>query len=199
MEQVLQSLPEYISENGILAIFMGMFLIGVGVPWPSEITLGFAGYLVHSKQLQFVPVVVASVLGEVLGSIVSYGIGFYSSTTIIARYWKKSSRTNGKMATVQQWLNRYGMTAVFVGRILPVIRGAIPLPAGLLRMNFTEYVMCIVVSSFIWCAALVYLGVALGQNWQQLYAMAENSGIVITGLLAAIIVGIFIYRKSKSR
>lgn len=199
MEQVLQSLPEYISGHGILAIFMGMFLIGVGVPWPSEITLGFAGYLVYSKQLQFGPVVVASVLGEVLGSIVSYGIGFYSSTTIIARYWKKSSITNDKMATVQQWLNRYGMTAVFAGRILPVIRGAIPIPAGLLRMNFTEYVMCIIVSSIIWCAALVYLGLVLGQNWQQLYAIAESSGLVIVGLLEAIIVGTFIYRKSKIR
>lgn len=199
MEQTLQSLPGYISTHGVFAIFMGMFLIGVGVPVPSEITLGFAGYLIYTNQLKFVPVIAASVLGEVLGSIISYGIGFYSATAIVSRYWKKASNTNRKMASVQQWLNRYGMTAVFLGRIFPVIRGAVPIPAGLLQMNFTKYVMCIMVSSIIWCIALVYLGIALGQNWLQIYAMAGNSGLVIAGLFVAVVAGAFIYRRSRKK
>lgn len=199
MEQALQSLPGYISTHGVMALFFAMFLIGVGVPAPSELTLGFAGYLVYSKQLQLIPVIAASVLGEALGSIVSYGIGFYSATAIIARYWNNASNPDGKMAAVKRWLNRYGMAAVFVGRILPVVRGAIPIPAGLLQMNFMKYVVCIFISSIIWCSALVYLGVTLGQNWLQLYSMGENSGMVIAVLFFVIIIGVYGYRRYRKR
>ncbi|HWR42168.1 DedA family protein [Sporomusa sp.] len=195
MELTAQAVLNNLGDYGYAAVFAAMLLTGVGVPLPGELTLGFTGYLVYSSQLDLIPAIAATAVGDLLGAMLSYGIGFFARTKIIAQYFRFLIPSESKLANITQWLERYGIFALVFGRLLPVIRGVIPIPAGFVHMNVKSYILSNLVSSGIWCSALISLGIGLGHNWQQLSGLAKDVGLVVAGVLAIILVVWFLARK----
>ncbi|TWH45617.1 DedA family protein [Sporomusa sp. KB1] len=185
-----QAVLNHIDTYGYFAIFTAMLLTGTGLPLPGELTLGVTGYLVYSGQLEMLPAIAVTALGDLLGAVISYGLGLFSRTKIIAQHFSFLIPTESKLLIIEKWLTQYGIFTIVFGRLLPVIRGAIPIPAGFVQMNGRAYIFGIFISSVIWCGALIYLGTGLGHNWQRLAGLGNSIGLTAAGVLAiAILIG----------
>ncbi len=149
MDQFVQSGLDYIKQGSYGAVFLSIALSNMSIPIPTELTLGFAGYLVARQQLVFGWVVGTAVLGEVFGTTVMYLVGFYGGSVFILKYSKYVFLSTRKLQQAQQWFVRYGPVTVFLGRVLPVVRGLIPLPAGFLQVDFRIYIVYIILRSFV--------------------------------------------------
>jgi membrane protein DedA with SNARE-associated domain len=160
-----------------------MLLTGIGLPLPGELTLGLTGYLVYSSQMELTPAVLATALGDLLGAVISYQLGCFGRNRIIARYFSFLIPAETKLMMIEDWLNKYGVFAVVAGRVLPVIRGAIPISAGFVHMPGKAYMLGIAASSILWCGALIYLGRGLGNNWRQITGLGNSIGLYAAGVV----------------
>ncbi len=183
MEQFVQWLLNYIQQGSYAGIFLGVTLSNISIPIPTELILSFAGYLVFQQKLIFSFVVVAAWLGELLGTTVMYLVGFYGGNGLVLKYSPYVFLSAHKLQKVQQWFDRYGSITVLLGRILPVIRGLIPLPAGFLQVNFKIYLLYIALSALVWTAALVLIGLVLGENWRSIHELGPVFGGLANGVI----------------
>lgn len=195
MEQTIYDFFGTMGGNLYIAIFSAMLLTGMGVPLPGELTLGFTGYLVYTGQADFVTAFTLATAGDLLGATASYGIGYFSRSPKISRCLGFLMPSPSKLATINIWLNKYGIYAIMLGRLLPVVRGAIPIPAGFARMDSKKYIISNVISSSIWCAALIHVGVSLGYNWQLIAGLGNQLGWIIGGALIAILLILYLVRR----
>ena len=159
------------------------------IPLPSEIILPFAGYLVFMHKLGLFPVAVAGAVGCVVGSVVAYAAGAYGGRPLVEKYGKYILISRHDLDMADRWFARYGTIIVFTGRLLPVIRTFISLPAGIARMNFIKFIMYTFIGSFIWSLLITWIGFKLGQQWDTLgpYFHRFDSVILLTGILLFII------------
>jgi membrane protein DedA with SNARE-associated domain len=198
MEQFVQPGLDYIKQGSYVAVFFSIALSNMSVPIPTELILGFAGYLVAQQQLVFGWVVGTAVLGEVFGTTVMYLVGFYGGSVFILKYSKYVFLSTGKLQQAQQWFVKYGPVTVFLGRVLPVVRGLIPLPAGFLQVDFRIYLLYIILSSFVWSVGLAYLGMLLGANWQGINEFGHTIGESVGGIVLLAVVYWFLKSKSMT-
>lgn len=198
MELTIQHMMSHIDTYGAFAVFSAMLLTGIGLPLPGELTLGLTGYLVASGQLALLPSITAAALGDILGAAVCYKLGAVGRTKIVTRYVAFLIPTEATLMRMENWLANYGILAVVFGRVLPVIRGAVPISAGFAQMEEKSYMIGIAGSSLLWCSALIFLGMMLGYNWQQIVGLANSVGIVAAGVLvAAVLTGYLIFLRKK--
>nr|WP_173812782.1 DedA family protein [Dendrosporobacter quercicolus]NSL48099.1 DedA family protein [Dendrosporobacter quercicolus DSM 1736]SDM05276.1 membrane protein DedA, SNARE-associated domain [Dendrosporobacter quercicolus] len=198
MEEFSKLMIAYIAAWGYPALVLALMLANIGVPVPSEITLGFAGFLVFGGQLEFAPVIVSGIIGEVLGACLAYGLGYYGGTAFLVKYGRLLGLSFATLERRRHWLNKYGAATIFFGRLLPVARGLIALPAGFIRIDFWLFFLCTGFSSVIWVVVLVYMGQLLGESWREVDAVGYGMGkaVFILVLLAA---AAFLYRKRRLR
>lgn len=155
-----------INTLGHWGVFIGMVLESACIPLPSEVIMLFGGFLAAQGILNFWGVVWAGVLGNVVGSVIAFWIGANKGRPFLQKYGKYVLFNNGHLDKADRWFSRYGEWAVFFGRILPVIRTFISLPAGIARMKFLKFLVFTLIGCIPWNIALTFLGLKLGQNWQ---------------------------------
>lgn len=186
-----------IEATGNIAVFFLMVVESAGVPFPSEITMPFAGFLSASGRLSFWPAVVSGGLGNLVGSLIAYGLALYGGRPLIAHFhglWFSSR----DMAVAEKFFMRYGNLAVFIGRLLPVIRTYISFPAGLVQMKLLPFVIFTTIGSLLWSWFLTFLGLKLGSNWPSLRARFEGIELLIFGLVIAAL-AYFLFRHRHRR
>jgi membrane protein DedA with SNARE-associated domain len=152
----------------------------------------FAGYLVTTGQFTMLGVTLAGAVGNVAGSIVAYYAGVWGGRPLVERYgpYVLVSRKDIEMA--DRWFAKYGEAAVFFGRMLPVVRTFISLPAGVARMNFPRFVLFTFIGALPWCYLMAYIGLQMGEQWEHLRDYFHQFDIVIgVGLILAI--GYFVW------
>lgn len=183
-----------ISKLGYWGIFLAMAAESCNIPIPSEIIHPFAGYLVSTGQFDFIPAVLAGAFGGLTGSIVSYYLGYYLMESPLLFFISNEKRN---------WLTRifarYGEGIVFFGRLLPMVRTVISLPAGAARMNIWKFITYTLVGSLIWATIFTYLGYLLGKNWERLSVYFHEADIVILVVLGLGIVYWLWRRRRRSR
>ncbi len=159
------------------------------IPLPSEIILPFAGYLVFMQKFRLIYVALAGAFGCVIGSIIAYAAGAYGGRPLIEKYGKYILISKHDLNMADRWFDRYGNIIVFTGRLLPVIRTFISLPAGISRMNFIKFLFYTFIGSFIWSFFITWIGFKLGQQWDTLgpYFHRFDYVILITGILLFIL------------
>lgn len=161
-----------ISNLGYWGVAIAMAIESASIPLPSEIIMPFAGFLVSTGELNFWIVVLAAGVGGVVGSAVAYGVGYYGGETfvrsLIRKYGKFVLVHEYELDEAKEWFRDHGEAITFFSRLLPVIRTFISLPAGISRMNFRRFILYAFLGTIIWCAALAYVGVVLGDNWNTL-------------------------------
>lgn len=158
-------LTNIISQVGYLGIIFLMTLESACMPVPSEIVMPFGGFAAQRGDLDFFLVGMAGSVGCLIGSVLSYAVGYYGGRPVLEKYGKYVLISSDKMHIADAWFEKYGGKAVFIARLLPIIRTFISLPAGVARMDFKKFAVYSFVGSIPWCYALAYAGVVLGENW----------------------------------
>jgi len=179
--ELISSLPVLIGNAvetnkfiGYMAILLAMFLENLIPPIPSELIMPLGGFYVSQGQLDFLPVVLAGLTGTVLGALPWYGIGRLVNEEKIEQWLTKNGRWIGispqELARSRKWFNRYGISLVFWGRLVPGIRTLISVPAGVELMPMTPFLIWTTAGSLIWTLFLTITGFYLGDN----YAIIET-------------------------
>lgn len=186
-----------ISETGYFGVAFLMALESACIPIPSEIIMPFSGFLVFIGRFNLWLVVIWGAIGNLIGSIIAYGVGYWGGRRLIKKYGKYLLISFNDLTRAENWFEKYGQGAVFFSRLLPIIRTFISLPAGIARMNFLKFSFYTLAGSLPWSFTLTYAGVIMGENWTGLKVYFERFDFVIGGL---IILGIiwWIWRHIKN-
>ena len=174
-----------ISELGYGGIVLLMAIESACIPLPSEIIMPFSGYLVFNGTLQLMAVALAGAVGCLLGSWVAYAVGAWGGRPLIEKYGKYVLISHHDLDLADRWFARHGDITIFIGRLLPVIRTFIAFPAGVSRMPLWRFNIYTLVGSFIWCWALAWVGMKLGENWDTLGVYFHRFDALIGVLLLA--------------
>ena len=192
IEKIISALAGFtiavISKAGYLGVVVLMAIESACIPLPSEIIMPFAGYLVYTGRFSLLWAATAGALGCNLGSVIAYEVGFYGGRPLVEKYgyYLLLSRLDLDMA--DRFFLRFGSAAVFIGRLLPVIRTFIALPAGIGRMPRLRFHIYTFVGSWPWCFMLAWIGMKLGEHWDKdprLRQWLHRLDIVIVLLLLA--------------
>jgi len=181
-----------------------VFLMGVesaAIPFPSELIMPLAGWLlIEAKGDSAWMVLLAGfygALGNLLGSWVAYWISYKAGRTLLEKYGRYVLITRNEVDRAEEWFRKYGELAVFVSRMLPVVRTFISVPAGIARMNFWRFSFYSFVGSYPWSLGLAYGGFKLGENWEDMRQVMRPFDFPIAGIIA-VAVAWFIYHRIKT-
>jgi membrane protein DedA with SNARE-associated domain len=175
-----------ISALGYGGVLVLMAIESACVPLPSEIILPFSGYLVSTGRFDLWLVAVAGALGCNLGSTVAYAVGFYGGRPFVERWGRYVLLGRHELLLVDLFFARWGGITVLIGRMLPVVRTFIALPAGIGRMPMIRFQVYTFVGSLPWCFLLAYAGMRLGNAWNsdaRLRAMLHELDVAVVGVL----------------
>lgn len=188
----------FISGSGYIGVTLLMAIESACIPLPSEVIMPFSGYLVSAGRFSLWGVAVAGALGCNLGSIAAYFVGAVGGRPLVERYGHYVLVTHHDLEMADRFFARYGDWAVFIARLLPVVRTFIALPAGISRMNFARFNIYTFLGSLPWCLALAYAGMKLGERWENLGPYFHHFDAVF---LILIVVGAiwFIRNRWKNR
>ncbi len=198
LSELVTQLPELIGQAveanqwlGYIAIFAAMFLENLFPPIPSELIMPLGGFYVHQGQLELVPVVMAGLLGTVLGAFPWYGIGRLINEERIEHWLERHGRWIGisaqELARSRRWFNRYGTALVFWGRLVPGIRTLISVPAGIEMMPLAPFLIWTTAGSLIWTALLTVAGMVLGEGYSNVEVWIDPVSKVIKVVLVVVV------------
>ena len=165
LAQVSSFIVNIISTLGYPAITVLMTLESACIPIPSEIIMPFSGYLVFAEKFSFLSVVIWGTIGNLIGSMIAYFVGFYGGRPLIEKYGRYILISNHDLNLAEKWFKKYGNISVLFSRMLPVIRTFISLPAGITKMPFGKFVFYTFSGSLPWSFVLTYAGVIMGESW----------------------------------
>jgi membrane protein DedA with SNARE-associated domain len=154
-------LIHYLGYGGI---FILMAMESMIFPIPSELVMPFAGFLIVTGQFDPVPVIVASSLGSIAGSLLSYGMGTLGEPVVL-RYGRYLLLNRHHLEWTELFFFRHGGKTIFISRFIPVVRHLISIPAGLARMSLIPFILFTVAGATLWNGFLTYLGMRLKENW----------------------------------
>ena len=157
-----------IGHTGYAGVAILMAIESACIPLPSELIMPFAGYLVSTGQFNLYWVATAGAVGCNLGSVIAYEIGYYGGRPLVERYGSYILMSQHDVDLADRFFKRFGGGAIFLGRLLPVVRTFIALPAGIARMPRIPFHLYTFLGSWPWCFGLAWLGVKLGDHWMDL-------------------------------
>jgi membrane protein DedA with SNARE-associated domain len=194
-----------IGDYGYLAVFFLMVLESACIPVPSEVTMLFGGALASTafagagNELDLVTVALVGTAGNVVGSWLAYWAGAVGGRPLIDRFGRYVLVLPHEVDRAQEWFERWGELAVFVSRLLPVIRTFISLPAGVARMPFWRFTVYTVLGCLPWTFALAWLGYVLGENWTEVEDILQPVAWAIAVAVLAVVVWWVAHRYRKVR
>jgi len=201
---VLPFIDALYSRLGYVGVVIAMTIESAAIPIPSELILPFAGWSVSrglSEPLTNAPwtywgAVIAGVVGNTAGSLVSYAIGAYGGRPLIHRYGRYVLISAHDLEVAERWFARYGEVTVFFSRMLPIVRTFISLPAGVARMPLWRFLVFSILGAIPWVMLLVWGGTVLGDHWldikQSLRGLDYIVAVAIVGAVA-----LFLWRHLK--
>lgn len=201
------SIVDYVSQIaihlieilGYWGVFFGMMIESACIPLPSEVIMPFAGYVAYEGEMTLIGITIAGVLGNLLGSWIAYFVGLKGGRPFLEKYGKYFLISHRKLDLAHDWFEKYGHEAVFISRMLPIIRTFISLPAGIAKMNFKKFTVYTLLGSIPWVLLLGYIGVMLGPHWKQIRSYFHIMDIIVgIGIVAVIIYMIYHYRDKNS-
>ncbi len=171
-----------ISASGYLGIAGLMAIESACIPLPSELIMPFSGYLVFTGRLGLWEAALAGAVGSVAGSLVAYYVGARGGRPLAERYGRYVLVSRHDLERADRWFARHGDITIFVGRMLPVVRTFIALPAGIAGMGLWRFNLYTFAGSYLWCLGLAWLGLKLGERWDTLGAYFHRFDALIVAL-----------------
>jgi len=196
---LLTSIPEYITKavetNSTIAyliICLAMFLENIIPPIPSEIIMPLGGFFVHQQKLNFYILIFWGLFGTIAGSMPWYYLGKLVNEKRLSNFLDKRGKylgiTSNDLAKSKLWFDKYGVSLVFWGRLVPGIRTLISVPAGMELMPLKKFLIWTTLGSLIWVVFLTYAGVLFGENYQIIETYLDQVKYFVKPILILIIV-----------
>lgn len=201
LEHIGGWIEELIAAIGYPGIVLVMAIENIFPPIPSEAVLPFAGALSARGELDFWGAVAAGTAGSLLGAVVLYAIGYFAREAgvrrLVATYGKYLFISETDLDRGAAWFERYGEAVIFFGRLIPIIRSIISVPAGYTRMNFGRFILFTTLGTALWSLILTYIGRLLGENWEDIKTFMEPFQNATLVLLVLIVIGFIVWRAFK--
>lgn len=172
-----------ISTLGYPGVAVLMAIESACIPLPSEIIAPFAGFVVSTGRFTLWGVALAGGVGSMLGSFVTYEIGKWGGRPLVEKYGKYVLISRRDLEIADKFFAKYGSWSTFIGRLLPVVRTFISLPAGIARVPRVKFLLFSFVGSVIWTYILAYFGMKLGENWAALRDKLHGFDVAIVVLI----------------
>src|SRR5215471_11617925 len=195
-------MQQFIATYGYLAIFLLMLAESACIPVPSELVMTFGGALaagaVPGTHLNLIGVILAGTAGNVAGSYLAWAVGRYGGQPAL-RKWGRRLRLRGHdLDRAVAWFDRHGNKAVLIGRVLPVVRTFISLPAGIAGMPPLRFGVYTTLGCLPWTTALAVAGYAVGANWESIVNAFHGPSYVIAGIVAvALVITVWWYLRRR--
>ena len=190
-------------QFGYLGVAFLIMIENLFPPIPSEVILTFGGFMTTTTELNIPLMIVAATIGAVVGAAILYGLGTLLDVErldkIVDKYGNVLRITHADIHKADSWFDRYGFWTVFFCRFVPLIRSLISLPAGMANMNFGLFLLFTTVGTVIWNTVLIYLGAAVGSQWETIVHYMDiysNIAYVILGIIGIAVI-IWYIRKRK--
>src|SRR6202051_2695078 len=200
-EKLTAALVAFISTGGYSSVVLLMAIQSACVPIPSEVIMPFAGYVLATTQAKLIMLATVASLASNLGSIPAYWVGARGGRPMVERFGGYVLLSRRDLDRVEHFFNRYGSITVLVGRMLPIVRTFIALPAGIARMNQLRFHIYTFIGSWPWCYALAYIGMKLGATWNTDPRFKDFFGRFHHAVEAVLLVGIlwFVWSHWRNR
>ena len=193
MTDFIYSILEFLSQLGYFGIALGLMIEII----PSEIVLGYGGYMISQGHLNFLGAVIAGTIGGTIAQLFLYWAGYYGGRPFLEKYGKYVLIKKHHIDVAQHWFEKYGAGVIFSARFIPVARHAISIPAGIAKMPVSKFTLYTVAAIVPWTILFLYLGKVLGSNWSHIkeYAQPYVMPIIIAAIILAVIY--FLIKKTK--
>lgn len=194
----MAKIVEFMSIFGYWGISLGMAAESACIPLPSELILPVAGFMAASNKITLVGANISVLCGSLIGSIIAYSIGYNYGRNFIFKYGKYLLISDKHFIKAEKFFNKYGCTAVFLARLLPVIRTFISLPAGITRMNLMKFIIFSAAGAIPWNFTLIYLGYKFQKDYNNIISpIFHNFELITISVLLFIILYFVLKQLSK--
>ena len=196
-------ITDWMNQFGYLGVFLLILAENIFPPIPSEVILTLGGFMTTTTSMTKFGIIIASTAGSVIGAAILYGIGLLLDVKrlekIIGKYGKYLRLTIKDIHKADAWFDKYGVWAVFFGRLIPLVRSLISIPAGMSNMKFGLFLLFTTLGTLIWNTVLVSVGAAVGDNWDEIVGYMDiYSNIVYTLIAIGGIAFLFWYFKKRN-
>ena len=193
---------EVMNTYGYIGILLLIAIENIFPPIPSEVILTFGGFMTTTSNMSIIGVIVVSTIGSVVGAIVLYGIGVLIDVNRLEKMvdkWGHILRLTSKdIDKANAWFHKFGVWAVFLGRLVPLVRSLISIPAGMAHMNFAIFLLFTTVGSLIWNSILVSVGAAVGASWSTIVGYMDTySTITLLVLVVIFVLSLILFLKNR--
>jgi membrane protein DedA with SNARE-associated domain len=193
-ETLVNETSNFVGEAGLPGIFALMALSSACIPIPSEVVMLFAGFAVadpaqsaSQHHMTMVGVILAGLIGTMVGSWVAYGVGRGGRLELLERHGAKVHMGPAQIDRADRWFQRYGEPAVLFGRVIPLVRAFVSLPAGIAKMPLGRFTVLSLIGTIPWVVALAFAGHALGGDWK---SVRKGFEYVDYAILILVVIGI---------
>jgi membrane protein DedA with SNARE-associated domain len=197
LEIISNFIVETMKHAGYLGLFILMTLESALMPIPSEIVMPFAGYLVYLGHFDLALVVIISSLANLVGSWIGYFLGIKIGRKFVLKYGKYLLIKEEHVDKAEKWMNKHGAKVILASRNMPAIRTIIPLPSGILRVNFVKFSIFTFIGSIPWNFLLTYTGYILGEKWYEIKNYTQIIDLILIFVIIFIIIFLIIKYKRK--
>jgi membrane protein DedA with SNARE-associated domain len=193
MKEFIFSVLEFLSELGYFGIALGLMIEVI----PSEIVLGYGGYMISEGILGYPGAIIAGTIGGTFAQLFLYWAGYYGGRPFLEKYGKYVFIKKKQIDLSELWFRKYGVGVIFFARFIPVVRHAISIPAGIAKMSAAKFTLYTVAAIIPWTILFLYLGHQLGDNWSHIKEYAAQYTLPI--IIGAVILGViyFLIKKTK--
>lgn len=196
MHEIVQWLLDTIGSLGYPGIFLLMAMESSVIPVPSELVMPPAGYLAFQGRMNMAVAILCGTFGSLTGAYVNYFASHYLGRPLIIKYGKYVLIPPEKFERVEKFFLRHGEISTFIGRLLPVVRHLISIPAGLAGMNHLRFSLYTLLGAGIWCSILTGIGYIIGEN-QQLIMLYAHKALAWVILCCALLLAAYVWRHRR--
>lgn len=190
---VIQWLLSTIGAMGYPGILLLMAMESSIIPVPSELVMPPAGYLAHQGSMNMAVVILCGTVGSLIGAYINYFVSHYLGRPLILKYGKYVLIPPDKFERVEHFFLQHGEISTFIGRLLPVIRHLISIPAGVAGMNHLKFSLYTLLGAGLWCTILTVIGYAIGEK-QQLIMQYSHHALIWVVLFSAVLIAVYVWR-----
>lgn len=180
------------ADFGYIGIFVLIMVENLFPPIPSEIILTFGGFMTTVSSLNVVMVIIVATLGSVVGAILLYKVASYFGkerlTKIVLKYGRILRLKESDIERAESFFLKYGSWAVFLCRMIPLIRSLISIPAGMTKMKMSRFLVLTTAGSLLWNTVLIGLGALLGESWNEIIVFMDSFSTIIYSIIAILVV-----------
>jgi membrane protein DedA with SNARE-associated domain len=196
MHAVIDWLLTTIGAMGYPGIFALMAMESSVIPIPSELVMPPAGYLAHQGELNVWLAILCGTMGSLVGAYINYFAAHYLGRPLILKYGKYVWITEEKFAKVETFFHKHGEISTFIGRLLPVVRHLISLPAGLAGMNHGKFALYTLLGAGIWVTVLTWIGWFIGKE-QVLIMRYSHQAVIGVVIFSAVLIAVYVWRDKR--